>query len=113
MLPGRLSSFHTSRAEAHQMGPEHNQLPTRANLATAAPEGRSDWESHLYSGLRMAHVTSEVRATLANALGAMGVEAEYFLSLITSFPGLDRPSHDLADAFLGRLDAAARRVRHT
>jgi hypothetical protein len=89
------------------MGPEQNQL------ATAAPEARSDWESHLYSGLRMAHVPSEVRATLANTLGTMGVEAEYFLSLLATFPGVDRPSHDLADTFLGRLAAAARRVHHT
>ena len=94
------------------MRPEQNQLANRTNLPTAASEPKSEWESHLYSGLRMARVPSEVRSTLANALGAMGVEAEYFLSLLASFPGGDRPSHDLADAFLGRLDAAARRVHH-
>jgi hypothetical protein len=109
-----------SEVEAYQMGPEQNQLATRTNLtnlATSTPApgalaAGSDWESHLYSGLRMAHVPGEVRAALASALGTMGVEAEYFLSLLTTFSGVDRPSHDLADTFLRRLDAAARRVYH-
>jgi hypothetical protein len=40
---------------------------------------------------------------LANALGALGVEAEYYLSLLADFPGGDGPSHARAKLFLSRL----------
>lgn len=86
---------------------------TTAVRAKATPAAKADWESHLHAGLRMAHVPGEARATLANALGALGVEAEYYLSLLAGFPGSDGPSHARAELFLSRLEAAAHRLYHT
>jgi hypothetical protein len=42
------------------------------------------WETRLYPGLHLAALPQEVADTLAQALGTLGVEAEYFLGL----PGL-------------------------
>jgi hypothetical protein len=60
--------------------------------------------------LRMARVPGEARGTLANALGTLGVEAEYYLSLLADFPGSEGPSHTRGELFLSRLEAAARRL---
>lgn len=73
---------------------------------SAAPSG---WESRLYTGLRIACVASETRAAQARAMGEAGVEAEYFLALVASFPGT-HPSRAIGDAFLYRLEAAAQRL---
>jgi hypothetical protein len=69
------------------------------------------WDRRLYAGLRIAWVSTEVRSSLAEALGEVGVEAEYFLSLLSSFPGPGRPGRAQGDAFLLRVEAAARRLR--
>jgi hypothetical protein len=101
------------------MGSEQNHPTKKTELANGvtavhaeSSPAKADWESHLHAGLRMARVTGEARAALANALGAMGVEAEYYLSLLAGFPGSDGPSHARAELFLSRLEAAARRLYH-
>ena len=100
------------------MGPEQSHPAKKtgpAKVVTAvraesAPAAKADWESHLHAGLRMARVAGEARTMLANALGALGVEAEYYLSLLADFTGSDGPSHARAELFLSRLEAAARRL---
>ncbi len=76
-----------------------------------APE--NSWESRLYAGLRMSHVPGDARVELASALGTLGVEAEYFLLLLASFPGRDRPAHARGLVFLSQLEAAGRRLYHS
>jgi hypothetical protein len=69
------------------------------------------WEDRLYDGLRVACVPPPVREALAAALGAAGVEAEFFLLLardLGAFPG-PQP-HARGEALLLQLDAAARRI---
>lgn len=68
------------------------------------------WESRLYVGLRLRDVPVETRTALVATLGDVGVEAEHFLSLVSSFPGQNRPSRELADLFLLHLEASARRI---
>ncbi len=104
------------------MGPGTNQPATafhRSQMshtseqpAVASANG-AGWEQRLYTGLRMASVPGEVRAALANALGELGVEAEFFLLLINNFPGGGAPSRVRGESFLGRLEAAARRLVRT
>jgi hypothetical protein len=60
--------------------------------------------------LRVARVSPDARATLGAALGQIGVEAEYLLLLVSSFPGNERPSRALAFQFLQRLTSALARV---
>ncbi|MGO8948757.1 MAG: hypothetical protein ACLQUY_14115 [Ktedonobacterales bacterium] len=97
---------------------QNQQAPTTItpSLFTMAPQPSAPiatWETRLYSGLRMACVPHEVRATLASALGTLGVEAEYFLLLLASFPGDARPSHARGEVFLSQLEAAGRRLYHS
>lgn len=102
------------------MGPEQSHPAKKTGPAKAvtavraesAPAAKADWESHLHAGLRMARVAGEARTMLANALGALGVEAEYYLSLLADFPGSNGPSHARAELFLSRLEAAGRRLYH-
>jgi hypothetical protein len=71
------------------------------------------WDERLYPGLAVAAVPGEVRAALAQALGALGVEAEHFLQLVASFTrgGPAGPTTRAAgEAFLWQLDASARRM---
>ncbi len=52
-----------------------------AQVATGGvPPG---WETHIYPGVQVADVSLAARAALASALGEAGVEAEYFLLLLT------------------------------
>lgn len=68
------------------------------------------WDSRLYDGLRVARISSEARSSLGVALGQVGVEAEYLLLLVSSFPGDSRPSRPLAARFLSRLTASLERL---
>jgi hypothetical protein len=100
------------------MGREHNQRAATPTLLTLAPgetalEAEVGWESRLYSGLRMPRLPADTRARLAEALGTLGVEAEYFLKLLASFPSNGKPSHTRGVIFLSQLEAAARRLYHT
>jgi hypothetical protein len=100
------------------MGREQNQRATAPALLTMAPgETAQDtgisWESRLHPGLRIPRVPGDTRARLAEALGTLGVEAEYFLLLVAGFPSSGRSSHTQAVIFLSQLEAAARRLYHT
>lgn len=78
----------------------------------ASQDTTSTWDRRLYAGLRVSCVPVEVRATLAEALGNIGVEAEFFLMLVTAFPGPDAPTHAQGEVFLLRLEAAVLRIQH-
>ncbi len=97
----------------------HNQQASATNppslVATAhrPTATENSWESRLYSGVRMPHVPDEVRTKLAGALGTLGVDAEHFLLLLSSFPGKDRPSHARGLVFLTHLEAAGRRLSYS
>lgn len=96
------------------------QTRTMVAIPTTRPRATGDtalalppmamWEGRLYAGLSLPAVPRETRASLAATLGEIGVEAEHFLFLVSDFPGRLPPSPALADAFLQRLDASARRL---
>jgi hypothetical protein len=100
------------------MGREQKQRAAAPTLQRLAPgdtalEAVAGWESRFYSGLRMPRLPSDTRARLAEALGTLGVEAEYFLKLLASFPSNGEPSHAQGEIFLSQLEAAARRLYHS
>jgi hypothetical protein len=68
------------------------------------------WETHIYPGVQVADVPLTARAALASALGEAGVEAEYFLLLLTSFPGADQPAPETAAQLYNALEAWAARM---
>ena len=79
-----------------------------AQVATGGvPPG---WETHIYPGVQVADVSLAARAALASALGDAGVEAEYFLLLLTSFPGADQPALETAAQLYNALEAWAARI---
>lgn len=79
-------------------------------LTLAAQDTTSTWDRRLYGGLRVTCVPVEVRAALAEAIGNIGVEAEFFLQLVNSFPGPGVPSHQQGEVFLLRLEASVLRI---
>jgi hypothetical protein len=85
---------------------------TTLELPMLSTRTSGGWDSRLYTGLRLSCVPGEVRRMLADALGEVGVEAEFFLLLVNGFPGAGAPSHARGEAFLLRLEAAAYRLRH-
>ncbi len=71
------------------------------------------WDDRLYPGLRVPAVPAEARDVLTQALGVLGVEAEYFLALVGEFTARP-PQHPCTraqgDLFLLRLEASGRRL---
>jgi len=70
------------------------------------------WDARLYPGLRVASVPPQARAALAQALGEMGVEAEFFLVTVDAFPAQRRYTHAQGEAFLRQLEASGQRIAH-
>lgn len=68
------------------------------------------WDMRLYDGLRVSRIAPDLRAGMGAALGQIGVEAEYLLVLVSSFPGETRPSRALGELFLTRLTPALDRL---
>jgi hypothetical protein len=60
--------------------------------------------------VQVANVSLAARAALASALGEAGVEAEYFLLLLTSFPGADQPAPETAAQLYNALEVWAARI---
>lgn len=90
-----------------------SHLPTvRQQPSTTSWDTPATWDRRLYAGLRVSCVPVEMRATLAEALGNIGVEAEFFLMLVNAFPGPEAPSRSQGEAFLLRLEASVRRIQH-
>jgi hypothetical protein len=83
--------------------------PTLAADARVVPWS-SSWDTRLHAGLRVARVPEETRAALARALGEAGVEAEFVLALIASFPLAGQYSHTQGEIFLTQLEAIAHRL---
>src|SRR5512143_361481 len=77
---------------------------------SAATLDTSGWDTRIYTGLSAHRVAPETRDALARALGAVGVEAEFLLILLDSFPGAARPDHHLGEVFLQRLASALMRL---
>lgn len=84
-----------------------SEVMTRGSRFTPAHTG---WDARLYDGLRVARISSDTRATLGAALGQIGVEAEYLLLLVSSFPGNELPSRQVGLIFLQRLHSALERI---
>ena len=66
--------------------------------AFAAPRAEADesgglWETRLYVGTRVTSVPQDTRLKLAQALGGVGVEAEFFVALANTFLQGRRGSH--------------------
>jgi hypothetical protein len=84
-----------------------SELMSRGSRFTPTKAG---WDARLYDGLRVARISSDTRATLGAALGQVGVEAEYLLLLVSSFPGNEKPSRQVGVLFLQRLTGALDRL---
>ncbi len=80
----------------------------------SAPLGEDliGWDARLYPGLRVTSVPSQIRAALAQALGEMGVEAEFFLVAVDTFPAQRRYTHAQGETFLRQLEASGQRIAH-
>jgi hypothetical protein len=68
------------------------------------------WDARIYTGLQLDAIPPDLRQGLAQALGAVGVEAEYLLRILETFPGPDGPSPEGGELFLAQLDAFGRRL---
>jgi hypothetical protein len=68
------------------------------------------WEARIYPGAQVASVSLTARAALVSALGEAGVEAEYFLTLLATFPGSDQPAPEVAERLYDALEAWAARI---
>lgn len=102
-----------AQATQHASSSTMSRLPAvTREPALASQDNPSTWDRRLYAGLRVNCVPAEVRATLAEALGNIGVEAEFLLMLVNAFPGSGAPSRPLGEAFLLRLESAVRRIQH-
>jgi hypothetical protein len=91
---------------------------SRLSIVTREPslaphDATATWDRRLYSGLRVSCVPAEVRAALTEALGNIGVEAEFLIMLVNAFPGPEAPSRQHGEAFLLRIEASAQRIQHT
>lgn len=68
------------------------------------------WDVRLYDGLHSRRIAPETSDALASALGEIGVEAEFLLVLIDTFPGAPKASHLIGEGFLRRLSACLARL---
>jgi hypothetical protein len=68
------------------------------------------WDGRLYVGLAVPCVPAPARSALTRALGEAGVEAEFFLALIQSFPPSAWHTHAQGEILLLQLEAAAYRI---
>ena len=82
---------------------------TRSTTATVS----IGWETRLYPGLHLSTLPQEAGDTLAQALGTLGVEAEYFLELARSLvepAGPAGTARERGERFLLAAEASARRL---
>ncbi|HEY7984680.1 MAG TPA: hypothetical protein VID73_10965, partial [Ktedonobacterales bacterium] len=80
---------------------------------SAASIASSRWETRLYPGLHLALLPHETGDALAQALGTLGVEAEYFVELARTFSAPPAPGatpRERGDRFLHAAGASARRL---
>lgn len=71
------------------------------------------WEQRIYAGLLLPDIPADIREALARALGAAGVEAEYLLRLLATFPGPGGSSPAAGARLLDQLQSFARRFLDT
>ncbi|MGZ3581960.1 MAG: hypothetical protein ACXWP6_04370 [Ktedonobacterales bacterium] len=111
-VAGVISST-VAQAPQHATSSTASRLPIMTRKPALAPQDTiATWDRRLYSGLRVNCVPAEVRAALAEALGNIGVEAEFLLMLVNAFPDPQAPSRQHGEAFLLRLEASAQRIQH-
>jgi len=87
------------------------QSPTRSRAAARQPF--AGWDGRIFSGLQLEAVAPDVRHALAQALGAVGVEAEYLLRVLDTFPGPEGPTPERGALLLAQLEACAGRLLET
>ena len=99
------------------MGPGQVRQATQSAVAQHTPKTKQPardesarWDTRLYQGLRVPNVSLETRNALASALGEMGVEAEFFLLLLNTFPGTGPHTHARGEAFLRQLETSGQRL---
>lgn len=97
---------YTGRMQAIRVTGRPVAIASRAE----AGEGGGLWETRLYVGIRVASVPQDTRLQLAQALGSVGVEAEFFVALANTFLLGRRGSHDQGEIFLLQLEAAGLRL---
>lgn len=108
----RSEQTRTKSAAPAELASRASLAPPDPRAAAALPAVGAGWEDRLYSGLRMRSVPSELSASLIEALGEAGVEAEHLQMLVHGFLHSRAASRQLGDHFLRRLDASARRLAH-
>jgi hypothetical protein len=83
---------------------------TTANAEATTGGVPPGWETRIYPGVQVAETSLAARSALASALGEAGVEAEYFVLLLVSFPGRDLPAPEAAERLYNALEAWAARM---
>lgn len=101
-----MGSGYTGKMQAIRVTGRPVTVASRAEVA----ESDGLWETRLYVGIRVASVPQDVRLQLAQALGGVGVEAEFFVALANSFLQGRRGSHEQGQIFLLQLEAAGLRL---
>jgi hypothetical protein len=97
---------HTGRMPAVRLSGQPVAVASRAD----AGESGGLWETRLYVGIRVASVPQDIRLQLAQALGGVGVEAEFFVALANAFLQGRRGSRQQGEIFLLQLEAAGLRL---
>lgn len=104
------------------MGPVERRVPggpltavtgaigSASAAAPRIPAASGGWETRLPSALRLSGIPTDVQARMIAALGAVGVEAEFFLRLLRDFPGRGPHTRTQGAAFLAQLTAWANRL---
>src|SRR5262249_29599516 len=83
----------------------------RGDLPSSSAARRAgSWERRLSMGLGLGVVPETIQADLVQALGTVGVEAEFLLALLRDFPLGGTSGRERGAAFLAQLGAWARRV---
>jgi hypothetical protein len=80
---------------------------------SAATTASAGWDARLYPGLHLATLPQETGDALAQALGTLGVEAEYFLGLARSLGDPAPPGttpRERGERFLLAAEASVRRL---
>jgi hypothetical protein len=101
-----MGRSYTGRMQAIRVTGRPVALGSRAE----ADENGGLWETRLYLGIRVASVPQNVRLQLAQALGGVGVEAEFFVALANTFLQGRRGSRQQGEIFLLQLEAAGLRL---
>lgn len=93
-----------------QRGASASMTAVRVPAVRTPATASGGWETRLPAALRLRSIPADVQGREVAALGAVGVEAEFFLRLLRDFPGRGPYTHAHGTALLMQLEAWAYRL---